>query len=116
MIQKFQNKQTPNLNMLFLNLYIRRSHLVIDSLAEVRAIIVELDLLLAHSQVTKKQHDLKKKLRVTFVGEHGLDMGGLTKEWFLLLLRHIFLPDYGRTPIPFERERERSVHLNDCPH
>jgi E3 ubiquitin-protein ligase HECTD2 len=37
----------------------------------------------------------KKKLRVTFVGEHGLDMGGLTKEWFLLLLRQIFLPDYG---------------------
>ncbi len=35
MIQKFQNKQAPNLNMLFLNLYIRRSHLVIDSLAEV---------------------------------------------------------------------------------
>ncbi|CAF3337309.1 unnamed protein product [Rotaria sp. Silwood1] len=79
MIQKFQNKQTPNLNMLFLNLYIRRSHLVLDSLAE----------------VTKKRDDLKKKLRVTFVGEHGLDMGGLTKEWFLLLLRQIFLPDYG---------------------
>lgn len=35
MIQKFQNKQAPNLNMLFLNLYIRRSHLVNDSLAEV---------------------------------------------------------------------------------
>jgi hypothetical protein len=35
MIQKFQNKQAPNLNMLFLNLYIRRAHLVNDSLAEV---------------------------------------------------------------------------------
>ncbi|CAF0972553.1 unnamed protein product [Adineta steineri] len=79
MIQKFQNKQAPDLNMLFLNLYIRRSHLVLDSLAE----------------VTKKREDLKKKLRVTFVGEHGLDMGGLTKEWFLLLLRQIFQPDYG---------------------
>jgi E3 ubiquitin-protein ligase HECTD2 len=45
--------------------------------------------------VTKKHEDLKKKLRVTFVGEHGLDMGGLTKEWFLLLLRQIFQPDYG---------------------
>ena len=39
---------------------------------------------------------MKKKLRVTFVGEHGLDMGGLTKEWFLLLLRQIFSPDYGK--------------------
>ncbi|UJR25736.1 hypothetical protein I4U23_007086 [Adineta vaga] len=79
MIEKFQSRQSPNLNMLFLNLYIRRAHLVADSLAE----------------VTKKRADLKKKLRVTFVGEHGLDMGGLTKEWFLLLLRQIFQPDYG---------------------
>jgi E3 ubiquitin-protein ligase HECTD2 len=38
---------------------------------------------------------LKKKLKVTFVGEAGLDMGGLTKEWFLLLIRQIFHPDYG---------------------
>ncbi len=38
MIQKFQNKQPPNLNMLFLNLYIRRAHLVVDSLAEVCSI------------------------------------------------------------------------------
>lgn len=75
--------------MLFLNLYIRRSHLLSDSLAE----------------VTKKSEDLKKKLRVTFVGENGLDMGGLTKEWFLLLLRQIFLPDYG------QNENKRSFFL-----
>lgn len=47
------------------------------------------------SQIAEKQHDLKKKLKVTFVGEPGLDMGGLTKEWFLLLLRQIFHSDYG---------------------
>lgn len=40
---------------------------------------------------------MKKKLRVTFVGEAGLDMGGLTKEWFLLLVRQIFHTDYGET-------------------
>ncbi|CAF1636563.1 unnamed protein product, partial [Didymodactylos carnosus] len=45
--------------------------------------------------VAKKRDDLKKKLRVTFIGEVGLDMGGLTKEWFLLIIRNIFLPDYG---------------------
>jgi E3 ubiquitin-protein ligase HECTD2 len=39
--------------------------------------------------------DLKKKLKVTFTGEPGLDMGGLTKEWFLLLIRQIFQPEYG---------------------
>jgi len=41
-------------------------------------------------QIATKQKDLKKKLRVTFAGEPGLDMGGLTKEWFLLLIRDIF--------------------------
>jgi len=45
-------------------------------------------------QVARKQHDLKKKLKVVFAGEPGLDMGGLTKEWFLLLLRKIFHHDY----------------------
>ena len=34
-------------------------------------------------------------LKVSFVGEPGLDMGGLTKEWFQLLIRKIFEPDYG---------------------
>ena len=33
--------------------------------------------------------------KVSFVGEPGLDMGGLTKEWFQLLIRKIFEPDYG---------------------
>lgn len=46
-------------------------------------------------QVSRKQNDLKKKLKVTFVGEPGLDMGGLTKEWFLLLIKKIFSSDYG---------------------
>lgn len=41
-------------------------------------------------QIAFKQKDLKKKLKVTFAGEPGLDMGGLTKEWFLLLIREIF--------------------------
>lgn len=48
-------------------------------------------------KLTRKRCDLKKKLRVTFVGEAGLDMGGLTKEWFLLLVRQIFHADYGET-------------------
>ena len=47
------------------------------------------------SQISKKQHDLKKKLKVTFAGEPGLDMGGLTKEWFLLLIKKIFHENYG---------------------
>lgn len=48
-------------------------------------------------QIAGKQMDLKKKLKVTFAGEPGLDMGGLTKEWFLLLVRQIFQPEYGNS-------------------
>ena len=50
-------------------------------------------------QIAGKQMDLKKKLKVTFAGEPGLDMGGLTKEWFLLLVRQIFQPEYGRPTV-----------------
>lgn len=42
-----------------------------------------------------KHHDLNKKVRVRFKGESGVDLGGLTKEWFLLLTRKIFQPEYG---------------------
>lgn len=79
LVAKVQSKQMPDIGMLFLNLTVRRSHLVSDSLNE----------------IARKQHDLKKKLKVTFAGEPGLDMGGLTKEWFLLLIKQIFQPDYG---------------------
>ncbi|XP_041367987.1 probable E3 ubiquitin-protein ligase HECTD2 isoform X2 [Gigantopelta aegis] len=79
LVAKVQRRQLPDIGMLFLNLTIRRSHLVSDSLHE----------------IARKQQDLKKKLKVTFSGEPGLDMGGLTKEWFLLLIRRIFQTDYG---------------------
>ncbi|XP_065882885.1 probable E3 ubiquitin-protein ligase HECTD2 isoform X2 [Dysidea avara] len=79
LVEKVHHEQMPHMDNLFLNLQVRRSHLVEDSLNELLA----------------KQGDLKKKVRVTFAGEPGLDMGGLTKEWFLLLVREIFHPDYG---------------------
>ena len=63
-------------------------------------------------EISSKQKDLKKKLKVllicrilkleifhfpkvSFVGEPGLDMGGLTKEWFQLLIKQIFDAEYG---------------------
>ncbi|XP_014666316.1 PREDICTED: probable E3 ubiquitin-protein ligase HECTD2 isoform X2 [Priapulus caudatus] len=79
LVAKVQRRQQPDIGMLFLNLNIRRSELVEDSLNEIQ----------------RKSSELKKKLKVTFVGEAGLDMGGLTKEWFLLLTRAIFHPEYG---------------------
>lgn len=62
-------------------------------------------------QIARKQHDLKKKLKVVFAGEPGLDMGGLTKEWFLLLIRKIFHQDYGRYA---DREGIGSTEVCDC--
>ncbi|XP_061693993.1 probable E3 ubiquitin-protein ligase HECTD2 isoform X2 [Syngnathoides biaculeatus] len=79
LVSKVSRRQRVDMNLVFLNIKVRRAHLLADSLDE----------------LSRKRCDLKKKLRVTFVGEAGLDMGGLTKEWFLLLVRRIFHADYG---------------------
>ncbi|KAF3942483.1 hypothetical protein ABW19_dt0203606 [Dactylella cylindrospora] len=39
--------------------------------------------------------DIKKGLKIEFEGEDGIDIGGLRKEWFLLLVRDIFDPSHG---------------------
>ncbi|KAG1659351.1 putative E3 ubiquitin-protein ligase HECTD2 [Nymphon striatum] len=115
------NRPVASLDVFFLNISIRRSHLVSDSLNELievnksslvfpfSIVIKKEDVppmrkcnactenyihIIISIKIVKKQADLKKKLRVSFVGEPGLDMGGLTKEWFLLLIRKIFHPDY----------------------
>ncbi|XP_026078575.1 probable E3 ubiquitin-protein ligase HECTD2 isoform X2 [Carassius auratus] len=79
LVDKVSRRQRVDMSLLFLNIKVRRLQLVSDSLDE----------------LSRKRADLKKKLKVTFVGEAGLDMGGLTKEWFLLLIRQIFHTDYG---------------------
>lgn len=43
----------------------------------------------------KNEDNLKKSLKVEFIGEPGVDAGGLRKEWFLLLLRDLFNPASG---------------------
>jgi ubiquitin-protein ligase E3 A len=40
---------------------------------------------------------LKKQLVVEFEGEQGIDEGGVSKEFFQLVVEEIFNPDYGRT-------------------
>ncbi|GAB1598948.1 probable E3 ubiquitin-protein ligase HERC4 isoform X1 [Argonauta hians] len=39
--------------------------------------------------------DLKKPLKVIFAGEEAVDEGGVTKEFFMLIMREILNPDYG---------------------
>ncbi|CAL4096308.1 unnamed protein product [Meganyctiphanes norvegica] len=77
LVAKVARHQPPQIDIFFLNINVRRNHIVEDSLKEIAA----------------KKRDLKKKLKVTFEGEPGLDMGGLTKEWFLLLIKQIFKPE-----------------------
>ncbi|KAF2355382.1 HECT domain [Trinorchestia longiramus] len=77
LVAKVSRHQPPQIDIFFLNINVRRNHLVEDSLNE----------------ITAKKMDLKKKLKVTFEGEPGLDMGGLTKEWFILLIKQIFKPE-----------------------
>ncbi|MCJ1449265.1 MAG: putative E3 ubiquitin-protein ligase [Stictis urceolatum] len=67
----------------YLVLKVRRDCLVDDSLRGVSEV------------VGTGQEDIKKGLRIEFIGEEGVDAGGLRKEWFLLLVREVFDPDHG---------------------
>ena len=42
--------------------------------------------------------DLKKQLYVEFEGEQGVDEGGVSKEFFQLVIEEIFNPDIGEWP------------------
>jgi hypothetical protein len=39
--------------------------------------------------------DLRKLWRFEFIGEMGIDAGGLAREWFELVTKEIFDPDMG---------------------
>ncbi|GBG62284.1 hypothetical protein CBR_g29892 [Chara braunii] len=62
----------------YLVLTVRRSHLIQDTLEQIQ-----------------DSTDLKKKLKVKFLGEEGVDEGGVQKEFFQLIVRDIFDPKYG---------------------
>ncbi|CAG9467513.1 unnamed protein product [Pedinophyceae sp. YPF-701] len=59
---------------------VRRSRLAEDALEEI---------------ARQRPRDLRKPLRVHFIGEEGLDDGGLKKEFFQLLVQRLLSPDYG---------------------
>ena len=67
-----------------LTLKVRRDCLVDDSLTGISEV------------VGTGQQDIKKSLKVQFANEEGIDAGGLRKEWFMLLAREIFDPNYGK--------------------
>ncbi|KAJ6648241.1 Ubiquitin-protein ligase E3A [Pseudolycoriella hygida] len=67
----------------YLNLKVRRDNIIDDALVELELIAMG------------NPKDLKKQLVVEFIGEQGIDEGGLSKEFFQLVVEQIFNPDYG---------------------
>jgi E3 ubiquitin-protein ligase NEDD4 len=41
------------------------------------------------------RNDMRKRWRIEFAGEPGIEAGGLTREWFQLVTEQIFDPDFG---------------------
>jgi len=48
---------------------------------------------------------LKKPLKIKFLGEDGVDEGGVRREWFLLMARELFVTKYGM----FLEEKESNL-------
>lgn len=38
--------------------------------------------------------ELRRKLHISFINEEGIDAGGVTREWYVILSREIFNPNY----------------------
>jgi len=61
-------------------LFVRRSHLIEDSLKSV---------------MTLERSQLRNMWRFEFIGEPGIDAGGVAREWFQLVTEQLFHPDFG---------------------
>ena len=59
---------------------VRRDYLLSDSVSSVMSL---------------SQKDLRKVWRLEFIGEDGIDAGGLTREWYQLITEELFNPDIG---------------------
>lgn len=93
----------------YLKLKVRRDHVVDDSLVRLEMIALDNPL------------DLKKQLYVEFEGEQGVDEGGVSKEFFQLVIEEIFNPDIGMftlnaemktywfNPTSFETDRQYTL-------
>lgn len=90
-IKMYSERRTSLLNMHYLGqsanpylkLKIRRDFLIDDTLAELEIVAMS------------NPKDLKKQLFIEFDGEQGIDEGGVSKEFFQLIVEQIFNPDYG---------------------
>lgn len=67
----------------YLKLRVRRDHIIEDALVELEMVALD------------NPGDLKKQMVVEFEGEQGIDEGGVSKEFFQLIVEQIFNPDYA---------------------
>lgn len=90
-IKMYSERRTSLLNMHYsgqptnpyLKIKIRRDFLIDDALAELELVAMS------------NPKDLKKQIFIEFDGEQGIDEGGVSKEFFQLIVEEIFNPDYG---------------------
>lgn len=76
-------------NGIHLKLKLRRNNILEDTMSQL------------HNKGTGNA--LKKPLRIEFEGEPGVDEGGLTKEFFQLLIAQLFDPNFGMFSVKNER-------------
>ncbi|GIY89367.1 ubiquitin-protein ligase E3A [Caerostris extrusa] len=67
----------------YLKLRVKRDHLIDDALVGLEMVAME------------NPNSLKKQLVVEFEGEQGIDEGGVSKEFFQLVVEEIFNPDFA---------------------
>ena len=60
-----------------------------------RDFIVEDSLSRLELYANEQPEELRKQLVVQFQGEDGLDEGGVSREYFRLIIEKIFSPDFG---------------------
>lgn len=68
-----------NMNNMHLSISVRRDQILQDSL----------------SKLMNQGKNLRKPLKISFVGEAGVDAGGVRKEFFTLLVKELFNPNYA---------------------
>lgn len=78
MLDMIMNNQNVDMSP-YLILRIRRSHILEDTL----------------KYINNSQLNLKKPLKVMFEGEPGVDEGGVRKEFFQILIKELFDPNFG---------------------
>lgn len=77
----FQNKMKKRITKdEYLDVNVNRSTVLVDSYEQL---------------YRKTREEWLCKLRISFKGEKGVDMGGLTKEWFSLVTKEIFNPNFA---------------------